>query len=112
MSISADRQAIADALSDVTGVTGVKYRPTVMSPGSAWPLLEGIDRSQDFAVTWRVVVVLPTGERKASEWFDTHHEEVAEALEDFGYVERIEPGIVATDAGDLEAMFLTVRKEA
>lgn len=112
MSIAGDRQALADALSTVDGVTGSKYRPTVLIPGAGWPLLGGIDRSQDYEVTWRVVVVLPGDERKASEWFDAHHEEVADALEDFGYVERIEPGIVATDAGDLEAMFVTVRKEA
>lgn len=112
MSISGDRQALADALSTVAGVTGSKYRPTVLTPGAAWPLVQSIDRTQDFEVTWRAIVVLPSDERKASEWFDAHHEEVADALEDFGYVERIEPGIVATDAGDLEAMFVTVRKEA
>lgn len=113
MSISGDRQAIVDALSTVDGVTGSTYRPTVMTPGSAWPLLDSIDRpDRDFTVRWRVVVILPADERRASEWFDAHHELVAEALEDFGYVERIEPGIVATDAGDIEAMIITVRKEA
>lgn len=112
MSIGGDRQAIADALSEVSGVIGSKYRPIVLTPGSAWPLVEGIDRDRDYQVTWRAVVVLPTDERKASEWFDTYYEDVAGALESFGYVERIEPGVVATEAGDLEAMFITVRKEA
>lgn len=113
MSISGDRQAIADALSAVEGVKGHKYRPTVVSPGAAWPLLDSLDRAQgrDFEVTWRAVVVLPSDERRASEWFDEHHEEVADALADF-VVERIEPMNVFTEAGDVAAMIITVRKEA
>lgn len=112
MSISGDRAALAGLLTAVDGVTGSQYRPTVLTSGAAWPLLGSIERDSDFQVTWRVVVVLPPDERKASEWFDTHHELIAESLEDFGYVERIEPGLVATDAGDLEAMIVTLRKEA
>ncbi|WP_250009132.1 hypothetical protein [Actinoplanes sp. M2I2] len=114
MSIVTDRQDLADALDPVAGVQGHKYRPRTLKTGDAWPLLDGLDRgpARDFEVTWRVVVILPADERRASEWFDEHHELVAEALEDFGYVERIEPGLVRTDAGDLQAMLITVRKEA
>lgn len=112
MSIAGDRQAIADLLSTVDGVTGSTYRPVVMSPGAGWPLLESVDRDRDFQVRWRVVVILPAGERRASEWFDAHHEELAETLEEFGYVERLEPTSVETDAGDLDAALITVRKEA
>lgn len=114
MSISGDRQAIADAMSTVDGVNGHRYRPQVIMPGAAWPLLGVMERGPagDFDVTWRVVVILPTGERRASEWFDEHHEQVADALADFGYVERIEPGLADTEAGDIEAMIITVRKEA
>ncbi len=112
MSISGDRAALAAAIGTVDGVTGSAFRPTVLMPLTAWPLLDSIDRTEDFEVRWRVVVVLPTGEQQASEWFDEHHEEAADALEDFGYVERIEPGLVATDSGDLESMIITVRKEA
>lgn len=114
MSLAGDRQEIADALTEVDGVTGHRYRPRTLPAGTAWPLLEGLARgpAYDFAATWRVVVVLPADEVRASEWFDAHHEEVADALADVGYVERVEPGLVATEAGDLEAMFLTVRREA
>ncbi|HEY3516611.1 MAG TPA: hypothetical protein VGL98_06145 [Gammaproteobacteria bacterium] len=115
MSISGDRQAIADALSTVDGVTGSRYRPTVIAPGAAWPLLDSLaaaDGVPAFEVTWRVLVALPTGEQRASEWFDEHHEELADALADFGYVERIEPGRLDTEAGDIDIMIITVRKEA
>lgn len=114
MSIQGDRQAIADALSTVDGVTGHKYRPTVMRGGAGWPLVQDLQRGPalDFDVTWRVVVVLPAGEQQASEWFDENHEALAEALDDFGHVERIEPTSIVTDAGDMDGMLITLRKEA
>jgi hypothetical protein len=114
MSLTGDRQALADALTAVDDVTGHRYRPRTLPPGTAWPLLQGLDRGPafDFEATWRVVVILPGDEQRASEWFDAHHEQVADALADFGHVDRIEPGLVATDAGDLEAMILTIRREA
>lgn len=111
MSIVGDRQDIASALDSVDGVTGHVYRPTAIVPGAAWPLLGSIDRDRDAQVTWRAVIVLPADERRASEWFDEHHEAVDAALADLAYVERLEPGLVATDAGDLQAMFVTMRKE-
>lgn len=91
-----------------------KFRPRTMPTGTAWPLLEGLDNPEAgaFQATWRLVVILPSDEIRASEWFDAHHEPIADALGDFGYVDRIEPGLVDTEAGDLSAMFLTVRREA
>jgi len=114
MSLAGDREEIAAALSTVEGVTGHQYRPRTLPPGTAWPLLERLDNPMalDFQATWRVVVILPADEQRASEWFDAHHELVTDALAPVGHVDRIEPGLVATDAGDLEAMFLTVRREA
>lgn len=114
MSTTGDRQALADAISTVDGVKGHKYRPTVLAPGAAWPLLGELERASSvpaFEVTWRVVIVLPADEQRASEWFDEHHEDAADALAEFGYVERIEPAAVRTEAGDLDAMIITVRKE-
>lgn len=114
MSLTGQRQDIADALSTVEGVSGHPFRPRTMPAGAAWPLLQRLDRgpAYDFEASWRVVVILPGDEQRASEWFDAHHEEIAEALADFGYVGPIEPGLVATDSGDLEAMILTIRREA
>ncbi len=114
MSIAGDRAAIVAALADVDDVTAHEYRPRTMPAGTAWPLLGRLSRgdSPDFEATWRVVVILPAGEVPASKWFDAHHEPIAEALADDWFVDAIEPGLVETDAGDLEARFLTVRKEA
>jgi hypothetical protein len=115
MSLTGDRQEIATSLSTVDGVKGSKYRPNVIMPGSAWPLLGPLERDEgsgQFAATWRIAVALPGDEQRASEWFDAHHEEIAEALEEFGYVERIEPGLIDTEAGDMEAMIITLRREA
>jgi hypothetical protein len=114
MSLEGQRAAIAAALSTVDDVTGHQYRPRTLPPGTAWPLLGGLDEgpARDFLATWRIVVVLPADEIAASKWFDGHHEDVAAALANFGRVTRIEPGLVQTDAGDMEAMFLTVEREA
>lgn len=114
MSIVGDRAALAAALTAVDGVTGHEYRPRTMPPGTAWPLLQRLQRDDapDFEASWKVVVILPGDEIQASKWFDAHHEDLSEGLADFGYVDTIEPGLVATDAGDLEAMILTIRREA
>lgn len=125
MSIQGDREELATLLSTIDGVTGSKYRPMVIKTGSAWPLLDSLNRDNDrslasmrgmagnFQVVWSVVIVLPNDERKASEWFDSHHELIADVLEDFGYVTHIEPGLVAVEAGNsMQAMILTLRKEA
>lgn len=112
MSLSAQRQELATLLSTLDDLRGHPYRPRTFPPGAAWPLLVSIDREEDLAVRWVVVVVLPSDERKASEWFDEHHGEIAEVLEDSYTVERIEPHSEPTEAGDLNAMLITVRKEA
>lgn len=114
MSLQGQREAIAAALDTVDDVKGHPYRPRTLPPGTAWPLIGQLERgpAHDFEATWRIVVVLPGDEIMASKWFDAHHEDVADALADFGHVARIEPGLVQTDAGDLEAMFVTVEREA
>lgn len=114
MSLTADRATFQQILSGIEGVKGHKYRPSAMRDGDAWPMLESLDdpEATAFVATWRILVVLPPDEVRASEWFSDHHELISDALADVGYVDRIEPGLIVTEAGDLQAMFLTVRKEA
>jgi len=115
MSLTGQRQEFLDALDTVDEVNAFAYRPAAPKTGDAWPLIQDMERQTalNFDVTWRVVVILPDDERKASDWFEAHHEPIAEALEEaFAYVERIEPGLVATEGGDLQAMFIIVRREA
>lgn len=109
-----DREDIAALLDTVEGVQGYTFRPTVVNTGDAFSLLETMERGPvtDFEVTWRVIIVLPLGEQDAMSWFMDMYQPIAEALEDFGLVERIEPGTLATEAGTRDVMILTVRKEA
>ena len=74
MSLADGRTELAGILSTVSGVAGHRYRPSAARSGDAWPLVESLDNEQvgAFQVTWRVVVVLPSDERAASDWFDTH----------------------------------------
>lgn len=109
-----DRQQIADALSTVDGVNGFKFRTKTMNPGDAFPLLETRLRgpARSYEATWRIIVLLPKGEQDASDWMDSHFEELADCFDEIGYVDLIEPGTLATEAGDRDVMILRLRKEA
>lgn len=115
MSLSGQRQEAVDLLNTIPGVHAETHRPVLLSRGSAWPLLGQMQAATGivpgFAAIWRVVVVQPPDERDASDWFDAEHEAIADVLQEFGHVESIEPTAVATDAGDMYAMILTVRRE-
>lgn len=115
MSLAGDRSELAGILSTVEGVTGFKYRPTGLRTGHAWSLITRLERGPGnvfYAPSWRVMVVLPSQEDKASEWFDNHHEAIAEALEDFGYVESIEMGQMNSSDGDIFVIEFTLGREA
>lgn len=114
MSLVAKRTAIASALATVADVTGTASRPAVTNTGSAWPLLGPIERDQQsgqFMITWRVFVVVPWDEIKASDWIDTHLDQLWEALEPEGYIDSFEPALIGTDAGDVRALQITMRSE-
>lgn len=115
MSLSAGRQEIADILSSVDNVQGYKYRPTIISDGDGFALLERLDSpaGENFQANWKVVIALPPGEQDAMEWFEDNYEAIADAFADAGYsIDQIEPGALATEVGDKDAMILTLRKEA
>jgi hypothetical protein len=115
MSLSGDREELAELLAGVDDVNGVPYRSKLLNTGDAWPLIRALESEMAgaFQATWTVVVVLPPGEIAASQWFDTHHETISDGLLDGGFgVDRIEPGTIDTDAGDRDCMLFTVRKEA
>lgn len=115
MSVGEDRADLAELLSTINGIHGFQYRPeNSANPGDAWPLIERMERgpANDFQVTWRVMVVMPKGERDAMEYFETRYEDVANTLADFAHVEEIEPGTVQTEAGSYNAMIVRMKKEA
>lgn len=113
MSLVGDRAEIAAALSTVDGVKGYAYRPAVLRAGDGWPLLGPLERADglSFTATWRVFVVLPQDEQAASEWLDARHEDLVDALEPAGFVDRIEPVELSTEAGGLLAIQITMRSE-
>lgn len=114
MSLSADRLELAQILSTINGVSGFPYRPKIMSSGNAWPMQGPMQRgpANDFDVEWRVIIILPTDEKKASDWFADHLEDITDALDQFAYVERIEPYPFQMEGSDVNAMLLTMNKEA
>lgn len=115
MSLSGQRAELAAILSDVAGVSAAAYRPRSLTAGSAWPQLVDLTRTAevpDLAARWRVWVVLPAEEIAASVWMDDHVGPIDDALAEFGYVEQIEPVSIKTDAGDVNAVTFTIRREA
>jgi hypothetical protein len=115
MSLANSRQEIADVLSGIDGMHGFAYRPKTTNPGDAFPLLESMDTAagMNLEVTWRIIVLLPKTEKDAMEFFDSMHEVISDVLnEQIGYVERIQPGFLETEAGNKDVMILTVKREA
>ncbi|WP_420123205.1 hypothetical protein [Nakamurella sp.] len=113
MSLAGDRQAIADALSTATDVTGHLYRPVKLRHGDAWPLLGALERGpgRAFEVSWRVLVYLPQDGAAASEWVDAHHEGLVDALEAVGFVDRIEPITIPDGDANPYVLQITMRSE-
>lgn len=114
MSLVGDRADIAAALSTATGVTGYVYRPTAPKTGDAWPLLSSLESAgtaTTFLTNWRVIVYLPQDERSASEWIDTHHENLVDALLPVGFVDRIEPANIGTEQAPVSGLLITMRGE-
>jgi hypothetical protein len=93
MSLIGDRQAIADALSTVTDVTGYPFEPVAIKAGDAWPHLDSLERSDGrvFLPRWLVYVALPADEKSAAAWVDSHYEAIVDGLLDVGFIERIDP---------------------
>lgn len=68
MALTDVRQAIADALSTISGVIGYTKPPSTLRAGDAWPRLGGLARDQlsgQHEVTWRTFVILPADEDMA-----------------------------------------------
>jgi len=114
MSLPEKRLELAESLSTIEDVTGYEYRPRVIKPGDAWPLIARYDFVEGQSVlqaTWHVFVALPSDERVASDWIDRMVCEVPEALRDAVFVDTIEPVTIQTSGGDLFALQITARSE-
>jgi hypothetical protein len=114
MTLVGDRAAIKAALNTVAGVTGYAYRPATPRSGAAWPLLGAMDRAdaRSFAITWNVYLMLPVSEIGASAWIDAHTDALVDALEEVGYVDRMEPvNIGGSEDQPIFGLLITMRSE-
>lgn len=110
--MSVTRLEIADALSAVAGVSGAEYRPSLLTAGVAWANIASHDRAEGFfATTWNVFVVVPQNEKAAAIWYDANILALRDALHVVVYVDRDEPVLIPTDAGELFALMITARSE-
>lgn len=113
MSWEADRAEIATALNTVDGVTGYSYRPSPVRPGDAWPVLESLENQHGLVwrPTWTVMVILPSDERAAGAWLDSHFMDLAAALRVPGFPDTADTVIYQTEAGDMNALAISMRSE-
>lgn len=112
MSNADTRQAIADALSTVSGVTGYPARPDALNEGDGWPQWRGATpQAYAFENTWAVLVILPAGEVSADAFADSHGEALVEALRPVMFVDQIAPATLDTEAGQMYALMLSGRSE-
>ncbi|MDG4799050.1 hypothetical protein [Micromonospora sp. WMMD980] len=113
MDLAAGRKQLVDALSSAPDVTGHLFRPPKPRAGDAWPLLGAMERAEGraFTVTWRVLVFLPEGATGSAEWVEQHVNELVDALEPVGFVERIEPTTITDSDTERYALQISVRGE-
>ena len=114
MGVVSMRADLAAAVSTVAGVTGYPYRPPAPREGDAWPLMGSMDRDGDsgqFAATWRLIVMLPQAEHAASMFMDERLWDLVDAVAEFGWVDRMNPALVITSAGDQNAIEIQLRGE-
>lgn len=113
MSFTDTRDELASILSTVPDVKGYKTRPSVVTPGAAWPLLDVAERGPGMAwsATWRIVVVLSGDELAAQAKLDDLLPLLVDALNPVAYTETARPIALTTSAGDLFAVEITARAE-
>lgn len=111
--IATMRADLAAALDTVPGIQGSEYRPAAIKTGDAWPLLSQLERGEGLAFTgtWRVLVVLSSDERTASDQTDTLVPALVDALEPVAFVDSITPVQIQTSGGELFALQIILRSE-
>lgn len=102
------RPDIAEALSEVDGVTGYTRRPSAPRVGDAWPKWSGDTHVAPgaFETTWQIVVLLPNDEAAQEEWIVARRVALVEALAAVAWVVGMEPGVSA----DSPALLINCRE--
>jgi hypothetical protein len=84
--IVATRTALAGALSDVDGVRGYVYAPTVYKPGDAWAQWAGAEPPEggryrnNFVHSFRVIIILPVDAETSDSFVDGHLDALVDAI--------------------------------
>jgi hypothetical protein len=111
MTLMEKRLAVAEALSTVDGVTGYEFPPNPAKEGDGWYYQGGLlvdQRAGLMVKSFTVVVLTPQGdERAASVFFDDHWEAIGDALQEQGYLDRVD--LIAM--GTQWAMSFSLRSE-
>lgn len=104
----AERQPIAEALSQVDGVTGFPYRPRAVKTGDAWPVWGGCGQvtSGIFETSWRIEVMVPQDEQFREEWIDERLQALVDSLSSVLYVLNAGPGV----SSESPALILTCKE--
>lgn len=114
MDTGAVRARIKMALDTVDEITGYVRKPDVIQRGDSWPLWRSSERPDDagftFLLTFDVVVVV--GQSDPDSVVDTWGEALIEALDPAVMsVTNMVPAVVASSAGDMNALMITGRCE-
>lgn len=111
MSNATQRAALVAAADDVTvgafTVHAHTKRPSTMKAGDAWVRWRGAERSEaglTFYNTWALIVLVSDDELVADNMADELGYALAGALEPVMSIDAITPVIVATSAGDMNAI--------
>ncbi len=105
----AQRQPIAEALSDVPGVKGYAYRPRAAKVGDAWPKWMGAtthDAPGAFTHSWQIVILLPADDAGQEDWISARLDALIDALAPVVWVDQVTPGL----SDDAPALMLTCRE--
>ena len=116
MSNAETRQAIAEAMTTVAGITGYPTTPSTPRVGDAWPQWRGAERAGGSAYTntWNVLVVLPQDDEVTADGFaDTHFDDIHDALEPVLFIDGMQPAEipVSDQSRPMLALLITGRSE-
>lgn len=109
------RAAFAAALATVDGIQGYANRPDSIADGDAWPQWRGSEAKNAWVQldTWVVFVALPNADITADAYADLHVQAIIDALveNDVMYCDSVQPGVMASEAGDIKVLLINGRSE-
>ena len=118
MSLLADRQALATALSTVTGVTGyADPDQQLTNTGDATARWTGQEAQPNtpalvFLVNWEILVVAGRTPSEGLAWLDANLSTILDALDALVWITGVSPSVIQTPNGDLFGVVIEAKKES